>query len=90
MKKLFTLVVICMLIAAPVRAQSPAPQPVTISEATAIIIAQLTRIEAEQAALKAALKKHDEEPMWLTKVLTNPAFIAVIGGVLAGRFAVPK
>ena len=45
----------------------------------------------EEHVTQDQLHRHDnEQPMWLRKVLTNPTVLAVIGGLLTGKFALGK
>lgn len=69
------------------------PIPETLADQLDRVLVEVIRRDEAQkaaiAALSAQLKKHDEEPMWLVKMLTNPTTIAIVSGLVAGKFAIP-
>jgi hypothetical protein len=53
---------------------TPAPPPVVNPPAPPIVVdwfAEFHKLSVEHAQIMAALKQHDEEPMWITKVMSS-------------------
>lgn len=78
-------------IPAPIPAPAPVPVPAPVPLPSINLTPILQRLDALQLAQLQTydlLKRHDEEPAWLTKVLSN-RYVQVVGAALAARFALP-
>jgi hypothetical protein len=101
MKKVLFTILACSLFLNTAYAQAPASVSCVVDAAQVeSLSAQIDRIryeivmrdEAQKVAFAehaALLKRHDEQPMWITRVITSPTFLAIIGGLAAGHFAIP-
>jgi hypothetical protein len=91
----FVAAVLTVPVPQPTPTPTPTPTPPPVVDLTPVLVLLNTLrldidiLEVQQQLTYDLLRRHDEEPMWLTKVLSN-RYVQVIGAALAARFALPQ